>query len=131
MSVADNMMQKTGGNKDLTRKELKDLRVLAQFTSVYCRMHHGDDRQPLRSEGPAVAALKVEKYPVCPECRDFLLYAIQRRVCCPLDPKPVCKHCPVHCYKPDYRQKVREIMRFSGRHLMLRGRLDLLWHYFF
>jgi hypothetical protein len=37
----------------------------------------------------------------------------------------------VHCYRPDYRQKVREIMRFSGKYLLLRGRLDLLWHYFF
>ena len=42
-----------------------------------------------------------------------------------------CKHCHVHCYRPGHREKVREIMRFSGRHLILRGRLDLLWHYFF
>ena len=117
---------------ELTRKEIKDLRVLAQFTSVYCRVHHPDqEKLPLEQDVSGVSALKVHKYPVCDECREFLYYAIERRLRCPLDPRPICKHCPVHCYKPDYRQKVREVMRFSGKYLMKRGRLDLLWHYFF
>lgn len=120
--------EQTGG---LTAKEIKDLRVLAQFTSVYCRVHHREKKAPLEDPRPELAALRLEKYPLCAECRDFLAYAIERRVRCPLDPKPVCKHCPVHCYKPGHREKVREIMRFSGKYLILRGRLDLLWHYFF
>jgi hypothetical protein len=37
----------------------------------------------------------------------------------------------VHCYQPGHREKVRAIMRFSGPYLIRRGRLDLLWHYFF
>ena len=61
----------------------------------------------------------------------FLLYACERRLRCPLEEKPACKHCPVHCYRPGHREKVREIMRFSGRHLIRRGRLDLLWRYLF
>jgi len=125
-------MKMDAANKsELTKKELKDLRVLAQFTSVYCKAHHDTERSPLAADTQGVAELNVSKYPVCPECSDFLYYAIKRRLYCPLDPKPTCKHCPVHCYKPDYRQKVKEIMRFSGKYLMLRGRLDLLWHYFF
>jgi len=28
--------------------------------------------------------------------------------------KPVCAKCPVHCYKPYYRQQVREVMRYAG-----------------
>ena len=116
---------------ELTRKEKKELRVLAQFTSVYCKVHHNVERLPLESDVPGVAALKVNKYQVCDSCREFLYYAIERRLHCPLDPKPICKHCHVHCYKPDYRQKVREIMRFSGKYLICRGRFDLLWHYFF
>jgi hypothetical protein len=43
----------------------------------------------------------------------------------------VCKHCKIHCYRPDYREKVREIMRYSGKALIKRGRLDLVWHYLF
>jgi len=117
---------------ELTGKEIKDLRILAQFTSVYCKVHHRDaERVPLDAGRRGIDKLKVDKYPVCTECRDFLHYAVERRLRCPLDPRPVCKHCQVHCYKPEYRQKVREVMRFSGKYLMLRGRLDLLWHYFF
>jgi hypothetical protein len=115
----------------LTGAELKDLRVLAQFTSVYCRAHHRGE-QVATGEGEfARIGLSLERYPLCGDCRDFLTYAIQRRLRCPLDPKPTCKHCPVHCYRPGHREKVREIMRFSGKHLILRGRIDLLWHYFF
>lgn len=124
-------MQQAAENIDLTHKERKDLRVLAQFTSVYCKVHHVAKKAPLQSDTPIFTNLKVDKYPVCDSCRDFLFYAIERRLRCPLDPRPVCKHCHVHCYKPDYREKVREIMRFSGKYLMMRGRLDLLWHYFF
>jgi hypothetical protein len=115
----------------LTRKEIKDLKVLLQFTAVYCRVKHEGAKLSITTAEPELQTLPLQKFPVCKECREFLLYAMQRRLCCPLDDKPVCKHCPVHCYKPEYRQKVREIMRFSGQYLIRRGRLDLLWHYFF
>jgi len=115
----------------LTGGELKDLRVLAQFTSVYCRARHDGEKAPLSMVETDLIALKLDKYLLCSDCRDFLSYAIRRRLRCPLDPKLVCKHCRVHCYRPGHREKVREIMRFSGKYLILRGRLDLLWHYFF
>jgi hypothetical protein len=115
----------------LTRKEIKDLKVLLQFTAVYCRVKHSDDSAIITTSQPDLQKLPLQKYPVCPECREFLLYAFERRLRCPLAEKPLCKHCPVHCYKPEYRAKVREIMRFSGQYLIRRGRLDLLWHYFF
>lgn len=114
---------------DLTTRERKDLNLLGLFTAVYCRAHHSGPRACL--ETAALAGSGVERHQLCAECRELLLYACERRIKCPLDPKPACKHCPVHCYRPEYRAKVREIMRFSGRHLILRGRVDLLWHYFF
>ncbi len=108
-------------------KETKDLRVLALFTSVYCTEHHSECE-------PVVVDLGLPKtagYRFCSECSDFLLYAIERRQRCPLKPKPNCKHCEVHCYRSGHREKVRAIMRYSGKALIKRGRLDLLWHYFF
>jgi len=113
----------------LTPQEHKDLDLLALFTAVYCRAHHSGPRK--RFQTSALAGSGVEHHQFCNECSELLLYACDRRIKCPLNPKPACKHCPVHCYRPDYRAKVREIMRFSGRYLILRGRLDLLWHYFF
>ena len=115
----------------LTGKELKDLKVLLQFTAVYCRVKHDDHKSLMTIAEPELQSLPLHEYPVCKECREFLRYAFERRLRCPLAEKPACKHCPVHCYKPEHRQKVREIMRFSGQYLIKRGRLDLLWHYFF
>jgi len=115
----------------LTGKELKDLKVLLQFTSVYCRAKHNGHKGIVETAEGELQRLPLGKYPVCNECAELLLYAFERRLRCPLEDKPVCKHCPVHCYKPGYREKVREIMKFSGQYLIKRGRLDLLWHYFF
>lgn len=115
----------------LTRKEIKDLRVLLQFTAVYCDVRHNQDKSIIKTHEAEFRRLPLHKYPVCGECREFLLYAFMRRLRCPLDDKPACKHCTVHCFKPGHRDKVREIMRFSGRYLLRRGRLDLLWRYFF
>ncbi|SHJ56166.1 Nitrous oxide-stimulated promoter [Malonomonas rubra DSM 5091] len=113
----------------LTRKERKDLKVLALFTSVYCKAHHQAGRSPIENLPPELSHLS--GYRCCTECTEFLLYAIERRLKCPLDEKPSCKHCTIHCYRPGHREKVREIMRFSGKALIRKGRLDLLWHYFF
>lgn len=115
----------------LTGKELKDLRLVALFIDCWCRTHH-DEATRVSLEGEAgLALLALPCCRLCPECRELLDYAIARRRACPLDPKPACKDCPIHCYNPARRAEIRQIMRFSGRHLLLRGRLDLLWHYFF
>ena len=50
---------------------------------------------------------------------------------CPMSPKPSCKHCPSHCYHPTCRARIREVMKFSGRRLVMTGRLDLLFHVLF
>jgi hypothetical protein len=115
----------------LTARERKDLKVLALFSAVYCRVHHGGEKIALDAASLGMAGAGLEKYRCCRECGEFLAYAISRRLKCPLDPKPTCKHCHIHCYRPGHREKVREIMRFSGKYLIRRGRVDLLWHYLF
>lgn len=116
---------------DLANRELKDLSLLALFIDCWCAAHHADrEREPIDNQ-PVIAVLGSRGCRLCPECRDLLDYAIARRRHCPLDPRPACKNCPIHCYKPERRALIREIMRFSGRRLIMRGRLHLLWHYFF
>lgn len=125
------MKTSTEQPRALTREERKDLGVLIRFTGVYCRAKHGGPKASLTETMADFAGLGLEKHPLCGECRDFLHYALTRRLYCPLDPKPVCKECPVHCYRSGHRERVRAIMRFSGKYLISRGRLDLLWHYWF
>lgn len=127
----DMSSSRSTNNQTLSAKELKDLKVLLQFTSVYCRVNHDSPAEALKTGETVLQRLPLKKYPVCDECADFLLYAFERRLRCPLEDKPACKHCTVHCYKPGHREKVREIMKFSGQYLIKRGRIDLLWHYFF
>ena len=123
--------QETRPAAPLTRKELKDLKVLLQFTSVYCRVNHPAERSIVCTDEQELLRLPLSKYPVCHDCEEFLLYAFERRVRCPLEEKPACKHCKVHCFRSGHREKVREIMKFSGQYLIKRGRIDLLWHYLF
>jgi predicted amidophosphoribosyltransferase len=92
----------------------KDQHILEQFVGIYCRGKH---------ERPSGE--------LCADCQDLLSYAVKRLQRCPHNPKPACKHCEIHCYKPAYRERIREVMRYSGKRLVLHGRLDLLWHYLF
>ena len=92
----------------LDGKRSKDLRVLAHFVAVYCREHHGGEEKV--------------SFPMSHlRLRDALG-----------DREPVlCADCETQCYAPGYRERVREVMRFSGVYLVRRGRLDLLAHYLF
>jgi YbgA-like uncharacterized protein len=91
----------------------KDLAILEKFVQVYCHNHHRNESDPL-----------------CDGCTDLFQYAEARLERCPLDPKPKCKDCPLHCYSPEYRQRVQEVMKSSGMYFVKRGRLDWLIRYF-
>lgn len=110
----------------ITRQMQKDLRVIGRFTEVWCDGHRHGDRQPMVVPGGHRPLL------LCPACAEFFAYAVMKRQKCPLEAeKPSCKHCRIHCYAPQQRAMVRQIMAWSGRRMILRGRLDYLWHYFF
>jgi hypothetical protein len=107
-----------------------DLKVLGKFVECYCRHHHGAaERRPFAMHGVDLAGTKLGRRKVCDGCRRLLAHAVTKRARCTLDPKPACRLCPVHCYAPAYRERIREVMRFSGRHLVLRGQLHLLLHF--
>jgi hypothetical protein len=108
----------------------RDLRTLALFIRIYCEAHH-EARNPVVLKGFDLRQIAGKKLDLCPECTKLLHHALVKRSHCPYDPKPACKHCPTHCYAKDYRQKIRAVMRFSGRRLLLSGRLDYFFHLFF
>ena len=70
---------------------------------------------------------KHEKQELCKECRELLIYATTRLDRCKFgDGKTNCHKCPVHCYRPDVREKIREVMRFSGPRMMFYHPLEAL-----
>jgi hypothetical protein len=77
-------------------------RTIKAMVGIYCKKHHG-----FKS--------------LCSECNELLDYAYKRIEHCKFgDKKPACNSCPVHCYAPLKREKIREVMRFSGKFMPLR-----------
>lgn len=111
----------------MTPHQKKDIKLLGKFIEVYCSgKHRGAAHTPVNLPGELGTRI------LCPDCAAFLRYAVTRRLKCPLEAeKPTCKHCRTHCYAKPQLAQVKEIMAYSGRTLMLRGRLDYIWHYFF
>ncbi len=110
----------------------KDLKTLALFIRIYCKKKHPDaPKAEVQLKTHDVQDIAGAPMELCPECTKLLAHAFVKRSRCPMDPKPACKHCPNHCYHPDYRARIREVMKFSGKHLVLTGRLDYLFHLLF
>jgi len=116
----------------LPRPVLRDLRMLIRFIEIYCTAHHRTaDKTPVRLKHLDPDAIAGRLVRLCPRCARLCMHALTKRTACPLNPKPSCKHCPQHCYHPTYRAQIREVMRFAGPRIILRGRLDLLVHLLF
>ena len=99
----------------------KDILIVWDFIEVYCQQKH---KEVSKAVSPETGRL------LCPDCEALAVYAAQRRRHCPKNPKPQCKNCDIHCYRSDYRQKIREIMGFSGRYFVRKGKIHYLWHLF-
>ena len=66
---------------------------------------------------------------LCAECHDLRQYAHLRLTRCPFGPdKPTCANCKVHCYKPEMRERVRQVMRHAGPNMLLRHPVLALLH---
>ena len=88
--------------KSVQTKREKEKLVVGEMISLYCKKNHNTQ------EG------------LCKECRALKDYAEQRSDKCPfMETKTFCSNCKVHCYKTEMREKIREVMRFSGPRMIL------------
>ena len=82
-------------NNLLSGKLAVELNTIIIMTQLYCKAHHDTS--------------------LCQECKGLIGYAQQKLDRCVYgQDKPACKHCPIHCYKPDRRQQIQIIMRYAG-----------------
>ena len=103
--------RKTAGKRE------KEKQVMELMIRLYCRKNHGERRKKeLYSLGSAeVPGHGQTGDELCSECRALRDYAMLRIEKCPfMETKTFCSNCRVHCYKPEMREKIREVMRFSG-----------------
>jgi hypothetical protein len=66
---------------------------------------------------------------LCPNCGNLASYADRRLDLCPFgEGKTTCAQCPVHCYTPEMREKIRLIMRYSGPKMIRRHPILAIRH---
>ncbi len=66
---------------------------------------------------------------LCPDCAALDDYARLRSEKCPfMETKTFCSNCRVHCYQADMREKIREVMRFSGPRMLFSHPVDAIRH---
>ncbi len=85
----------------LTGSLLTEFRTVSLMIELYCRHHHNETE-------------------LCNECSSLRDYAEIRLDRCPYgQDKPTCNKCPIHCYKPEPKQTMKAVMRYSGPRMLL------------
>ena len=68
---------------------------------------------------------------ICPECKALMEYAALRLSHCKYgDSKSACRRCLTHCYRPDMRDRIRKVMRYSGPRMIFFTPVEFFKHYF-
>lgn len=84
--------------RNVEDKRQKEKMVLRKMIGIYCNGKH-----------------KTKKGELCEDCKKINDYAQTRTDKCPfMENKTFCSNCKVHCYNPEMRMKIKEIMRYSG-----------------
>ena len=87
---------------DVQTKREREKKVVSKMIALYCKKRHRTKRG------------------LCPACAALDAYARQRSDRCPfMESKTFCSNCKVHCYKPEMREQIRAVMRFSGPRMLL------------
>lgn len=90
----------------------REERTLEAMVALFCRGRHGQPRG------------------LCAPCVQLLAYAKARLSRCPFgEGKTPCARCPVHCYRPSDRERMREVMRYAGPRMVFRHPV-LAWLHF-
>ena len=80
----------------------RERKTVAKMIGLFCRKSHGSDHGAL-----------------CEECRQLLDYALLRLQHCPFqEGKTTCGNCPIHCYRPEMRERIRTVMRIAGPRML-------------
>ena len=82
---------------------IRERKTVEAMIRLYCKKHHAP-------EGAR-----------CADCQELVAYALERLDGCPFqERKTTCAQCPVNCYRPEMRERIRAVMRFAGPRMLLR-----------
>ena len=90
----------------------REKRVVGRMIELYCKK-------------------RLDLAEVSDEYKELEMYAYKRLDMCKFgDSKPNCKRCPIHCYKPEMREKIRAIMRWTGPRMIIYDPIAAIRHLF-
>lgn len=94
------------------KKLEKEHKTISVMIRMFCGAHHGTDGGDL-----------------CSDCEELFGYAQERLKRCPFgENKGACSKCRVHCYKPNMRKRIAEVMRYSGPRMIRKHPLLAIDH---
>ena len=97
---------------EVMEKRLLELKIVRHMIEIYCHGHHGTKAREL-----------------CTDCEELVKYAETRVEQCPhMEEKTFCSMCKTHCYAPTYREKIRQVMRYSGPRMLWRHPIMTICH---
>lgn len=95
----------------MTRIE-RENKTVGKMIRLYCRWTHHYDGSEL-----------------CQECRNLADYAGKKLEKCMFgEKKGSCRKCAVHCYEPYYRDRIKNVMRYSGPRMIFRHPICAVRH---
>jgi hypothetical protein len=114
--VAWNYMEEgrtvTNNHPRMTRER----RTVEAMIDIYCLGQHNRSQHTMAGR-------------LCEDCKALREYARQRLDKCPYqEGKTTCTQCPIHCYRPQMRAKIRKVMRYAGPRMVYRHPLTALQH---
>lgn len=87
---------------DVNEKRQHEKDIVDKMIHIYCRGKHD-----------------TKKGELCSECQELLDYAKVRIEKCPfMKEKTFCSACKVHCYRKDMKERVRNVMKYSGPRML-------------
>lgn len=91
--------------EEYSKKEYKhwrqEVELIPKMIRIYCKGKHKT------------------KDGLCTECEELKDYALFRLSKCPFKVnKGFCSFCKIHCYKPDMREKIKDVMKYSGPRML-------------
>ena len=97
---------------DPEKRRQGEIKILEEMIALYCKKNH-------KPHG--------EKY--CKECQELVEYGTSRVKLCPfMETKTFCSNCEVHCYRPQMREEIKKVMRFSGPRMLFSHPILTIWH---
>ncbi|MCD6597110.1 MAG: nitrous oxide-stimulated promoter family protein [Bacteroidales bacterium] len=100
------------GKLSLRKKRIdREIKTVETMIHMYCKAKHGS------------------KDKLCESCSQLLEYAVLQYEKCPFgEIKPECLVCPIHCYKPDKKSEIKNVMRYSGPRMIYKHPVMAIEH---